>query len=48
MLVHLAVNVRDLAQAKAYYDVLMPLLGFEPIVSGPILAEEASRDRGIR
>ena len=29
MLRHVGVNVRDLAQAKDYYDVLMPLLGFE-------------------
>ena len=27
---HLGLNVRDLARAKAYYDQLMPLLGFEP------------------
>src|SRR5207302_3148538 len=33
MLGHLGVNVRDLAQAKAYYDVLMPLLGFEPYLA---------------
>src|SRR4030095_16517078 len=33
MLVHLGVNVRDLVQAKAYYDVLMPFLGFEPYLS---------------
>ncbi|MEU9870945.1 MULTISPECIES: VOC family protein [Actinomadura] len=26
---HLGVNVRDLGQAKAYYDELMPLVGFE-------------------
>jgi catechol 2,3-dioxygenase-like lactoylglutathione lyase family enzyme len=30
MLGHLGMNVRDLARAKTYYDVLMPLLGFEP------------------
>ena len=30
MLGHIGVNVRDLARAKAYYDSLMPLLGFEP------------------
>jgi catechol 2,3-dioxygenase-like lactoylglutathione lyase family enzyme len=29
MLGHLGVNVSDLARAKAYYDQLMPLLGFE-------------------
>ena len=26
---HLGLNVRDLAEAKAYYDELMPLVGFE-------------------
>ena len=30
MLRHVCVNVRDMVQAKAYYDSLMPLLGFEP------------------
>jgi len=30
MLDHLGVNVPDLDAAKAYYDVMMPLLGFEP------------------
>jgi catechol 2,3-dioxygenase-like lactoylglutathione lyase family enzyme len=30
---HLGVNVTDLARAKAYYDGLMPLLGFEPFVT---------------
>jgi len=30
MLGHIGVNVHDLARAKAYYDSLMPLLGFEP------------------
>jgi catechol 2,3-dioxygenase-like lactoylglutathione lyase family enzyme len=30
---HLGVNVPDLASAKAYYDALMPLLGFEPFVA---------------
>ena len=29
MLGHLGVNVSDLSQAKAYYDALMPCLGFE-------------------
>jgi catechol 2,3-dioxygenase-like lactoylglutathione lyase family enzyme len=33
MLRHVGVNVRDLAQAKAYYDILMPLLGFEPHIT---------------
>lgn len=32
MLGHLGVNVEDLARAKAYYDVLMPLVGFEPFL----------------
>jgi catechol 2,3-dioxygenase-like lactoylglutathione lyase family enzyme len=30
---HIGVNVPDLARARAYYDALMPLLGFEPFVS---------------
>lgn len=30
MLDHLGINVPDLAIAKRYYDVMMPLLGFEP------------------
>lgn len=30
MLDHLGVNVPDLDSARAYYDVMMPLLGFEP------------------
>ncbi len=33
MLGHIGVNVRDLVQAKAYYDGLMPLLGFEPYIA---------------
>jgi catechol-2,3-dioxygenase len=33
MLGHLGVNVQHLAQAKAYYDDLMPLLDFEPYLS---------------
>src|SRR5262245_47067653 len=33
MLGHMSVNVHDLAQAKVYYDTLMPLLGFEPYKS---------------
>ncbi|MPY92457.1 MAG: extradiol dioxygenase [Acidimicrobiia bacterium] len=33
MLGHLGLNVTDLAAAKAYYDVLMPLVGFEPFLS---------------
>ena len=31
MLDHLGINVPDLVAAKAYYDVMMPLLGFEPM-----------------
>jgi catechol 2,3-dioxygenase-like lactoylglutathione lyase family enzyme len=30
---HLGVNIRDHARAKAYYDEIMPLLGFEPFKS---------------
>jgi len=33
MLRHIGANVRDLVQAKAYYDILMPLLGFEPHIA---------------
>ena len=33
MLGHIGVNVHDLVQAKAYYDALMPLLGFEPYIA---------------
>ncbi len=33
MLGHIGVNVCDLLQAKAYYDALMPLLGFEPYIA---------------
>lgn len=33
MLGHIGVNVQNLRQAKAYYDALMPLLGFEPFLS---------------
>jgi catechol 2,3-dioxygenase-like lactoylglutathione lyase family enzyme len=29
---HLGMNVRDFAAAKAYFDELMPLLGFEPFI----------------
>ena len=32
MLGHLGLNVADLSAAKAYYDVLMPLVGFEPFL----------------
>jgi catechol 2,3-dioxygenase-like lactoylglutathione lyase family enzyme len=30
---HIGINVSDLTAAKAYYDELMPLLGFEPFLS---------------
>jgi catechol 2,3-dioxygenase-like lactoylglutathione lyase family enzyme len=30
---HLGINVPDLVEAKAYYDVLLPMLGFEPFLS---------------
>lgn len=33
MIGHIGVNVRDIVQAKAYYDALMPLLHFEPHLS---------------
>lgn len=33
MLGHLGINVPDLATAKAYYDDVMPLLGYAPFVS---------------
>lgn len=33
MFAHIGINVRDLRQAKAYYDLLMPLLDFEPYIS---------------
>ena len=29
MLRHVGINVRDLRKAKGYYDIFMPLLGFE-------------------
>ena len=32
MLGHLGINVADLAEARRYYDALLPLLGFEPFV----------------
>ncbi|MGV7637304.1 VOC family protein, partial [Mycobacterium kansasii] len=31
---HLGINVSDLAAARAYYDALMPLVGYEPYVAG--------------
>lgn len=33
MLGHLGINVPDLVAAKIYYDVLMPLVGFEPYLT---------------
>ena len=31
---HLGVNVPDLKAAKAYYDQIMPAVGFEPFLTG--------------
>lgn len=33
MLGHIGLNVGDLAAAKAYYDALMPIVGFEPFLA---------------
>jgi catechol 2,3-dioxygenase-like lactoylglutathione lyase family enzyme len=30
---HIGLNVRDLARAQAYYDEVMPLVGFEPFIA---------------
>src|SRR5688572_13070775 len=30
---HIGLNVRDPARARAYYDQLMPLVGFEPFMA---------------
>jgi catechol-2,3-dioxygenase len=30
MLGHIGVNVRDLVRAKAYYDIIMPMVGYAP------------------
>jgi catechol 2,3-dioxygenase-like lactoylglutathione lyase family enzyme len=35
MLGHLGINVPDLLEAKAYYNALMPLVGFESFVDDP-------------
>ncbi len=35
MLDHLGLNVPDLAAAKAYYDAIMPRVGFEPFFDTP-------------
>ena len=40
---HIGVNVRDLVQAKAYYDSLMPLLGFEPYIAAADRGKELIR-----
>ena len=32
---HLGVNVPYLGRAKDYYDLVMPLLGYEPFIQGP-------------
>ncbi len=34
MLGHLGINVPDLRAAKAYYDAVMPLLGFDEYLTG--------------
>jgi catechol 2,3-dioxygenase-like lactoylglutathione lyase family enzyme len=34
MLGHVGLNVPDLGAAKAYYDDMLPLLGYEPFFSG--------------
>jgi catechol 2,3-dioxygenase-like lactoylglutathione lyase family enzyme len=31
---HIGVNVPDVAAAREYYDALMPLVGFRPLMSG--------------
>ena len=31
---HIGLNVPDVAAARAYYDVLMPLVGFQPFLAG--------------
>lgn len=48
MLGHLGVNVTDLDQAKAYYDRMMPLLGYEPYLSDDrqFAYRPADRQRG--
>lgn len=33
MIGHLGINVPDLVAAKGYYDPLMPLVGFEPLLA---------------
>ena len=48
MLGHLGVNVTDLAEAKTYYDRVMPLLGYEPYLSDDLqfAYRPADRQRG--
>ncbi len=48
MLGHLGVNVTDLAEAKTYYDRMMPLLGYEPYLSDDLqfAYRPADRQRG--
>ena len=48
MLGHLGVNVINLNRAKAYYDHMMPMLGYEPYLSdGDQFAyRPADRERG--
>ena len=31
---HIGINVPDMAPAREYYDALMPLVGFQPFMSG--------------
>jgi len=46
---HIGVNVPDLALAREYYDALMPLVGFEPLGSGPDwFAYRPADDKGTR
>lgn len=33
MIDHIGLNVPDLESAKSYYDVIMPLLGYEPFIA---------------
>ena len=48
MLGHLGVNVTDLDRSKAYYDRMMPLLGYEPYLSDDrqFAYRPADRQRG--
>ena len=31
---HIGINVSDMSAARAYYDALMPLVGYEPFIAG--------------